>query len=196
MRRGTTTCSMSCWQVWTTGTNRSSTCKEPRPITTWTKYITHQWTQTTLTSVFFLIIFSLALFLLYMSHLVFLSRVVSVNWRGSKTSKTSSFWFSALRPSVCMLIRSPPSGPSSPLSCSLATCASAHMRCVCVKERERVRIRLIRLWYHTSLGFFASEWVVWGGSYLQRSRGQEGWLFAADSLRGTADRHHSQSHSQ
>lgn len=28
---------------------------------------------------FFLIIFSLALFLLYMSHLVFLSRVVSVN---------------------------------------------------------------------------------------------------------------------
>ena len=53
MRRGTTTCSMSCWQVWTTGTNRSSTCKEPRPITTWTKYITHQWTQTTLISVFF-----------------------------------------------------------------------------------------------------------------------------------------------
>lgn len=154
MRRGTTTCSMSCWQVWTTGTNRSSTCKEPRRITTWTKYITHQWTQTTLTSVFFLIIFSLALFLLYMSHLVFLSRVVSVNWRGSKTSKTSSFWFSALRPSVCMLIRSPPSGPSSPLSCSLATCASAHMRCVCVKERERVRITPISLWYHTSLGVF------------------------------------------
>lgn len=36
-----------------------------------------------------------------------------------------------------MLIRSPPSGPSSPLSCSSATCASAHMRCVCVREGDR-----------------------------------------------------------
>lgn len=40
-RRGTTTCSTSCLLVWTTGTSRSSTCRELRPTITWTKYTKH-----------------------------------------------------------------------------------------------------------------------------------------------------------
>ncbi len=143
------------------------------------------------------VLFSLPLHSLYMLHIYFslsLSRVVPVNWRGSRTSRTSSFWFSALRPSVCMLTRSQLSGQSSPLSCSLATCASVHTRCVYI--RDRVRIRQSRHWYHMSVGVFASERVVWGGSYLQRGWGQEGWLLVADFLWGPSDCHHSQSHSQ
>lgn len=65
---------------------------------------------------------------------MFDSRVVPVSWRGSRTSRTSCFWFAASRPSVCTPIRSPPSGPFCPPSCSLATCASAHMRCAFVDE--------------------------------------------------------------
>ena len=61
-------------------------------------------------------------------------RVVPVSWMGSRTNKTSKFWFSALRPSVSMLTRSPLSGPSCPLFCSLETSASVHMRCVCRRD--------------------------------------------------------------
>lgn len=70
------------------------------------------------------------------------------------------------------------------------------IRGVCVCVGEIVRIKQIRHRYHTSVDVFASERLVWGGSYLQRGWSQEGRLLITDFLRGPADRHHSQSHSQ
>lgn len=60
-----------------------------------------------------------------------------------------------------MPIRSPLSGPSSPLSCSSATCASARTRCVCVGER--LTMRLTRHRYHMPAGvlFFRVSRLRW-----------------------------------
>lgn len=118
-------------------------------------------------------------------------RVVRVSWRRNRTNTTSGFWFSALRPSAFMLTRSLLSGPSCPLFCTLATSASAHMRCV----YEFTQVSHIKHWCHISV-VVVLEWVFWGGPYLRWGRGQAGRLIVTDLLWGPADRHHAQSHSQ
>lgn len=120
-------------------------------------------------------------------------RVAPVSWRESRISRTSDFLFAVLRPSVCMPIRSPPSGPSSRPFCSLATCVSAPMRFVFVEKMAKNRhfqsCSLATIPTH-------SERVIWSGSHLQWGGGSESGMFVADFLRGTADCHHSQSNSK
>lgn len=142
MRRETTMCFTSCWQVWTTGTSRSSTCRELRPITIWTRYITHTCEHSRISPGFQ---YSPSpTLIIHVTHLFFhvVRRVVPVSWTGSRTKRTSNFWSSALTPLASTLTRSPLSGPSCPPSCSSATSASAPTRCVCVGERESCSERM------------------------------------------------------
>lgn len=69
-------------------------------------------------------------------------------------------------------------------------CFSSYEVCAC----EFRWVSHIKRWCHTSVGL-VSEWVFWGGSYLQRGRGQACRLIVTDFFWGPADRHHPQSHS-